>query len=139
MCFVLCFTDNYFFSEQHSSHCTKWDLTEVPKPGMLLEVSHMLAQDDTIGSIWNWPKFNHLRFFRAFYKNLKYGYICKHCALREQVYRHVTSYPFSETDPSETSPISFKTNRQNYSRAQGQTPPCTCQSSLGGAEIQIPL
>lgn len=40
--------------------------------GMLLEVSRTLAQNDTIGGIRNRPKFNHLRFFGAFYKNLKY-------------------------------------------------------------------
>lgn len=40
---------------------------------ILLKMSHILAQSDTVGSILNGPKFGHLRdFFIAFYKNLKY-------------------------------------------------------------------
>lgn len=45
--------------------------------------------------------------------------------------------PSGETNSSETPPISFKTNHWRNFLAEGQIPPCTSRSSLGGAGIQI--
>ena len=91
-------------------------------------------------SILNRPKFDHLKIFIALYKILNTGkYV--NTVLSESKYLGMSHrIPPGEVNSRETSPPnSFKTNRWKYSRVEGETPPCTSQSSLGGEGIRILL